>query len=182
MIDLYCDGGLIGSNPSKIGGTWAWVQVEDGQEVGHDCGHLTPVSIALNAVTNNFTELYAVCRGLRRMPTGWNGVIYTDSNVTRLRVRLNGKGKPAMRGIPLWLQARLIAEQSRLGKYKVSLLAGHPTKQELADGFRERIGNPVWGRPEGNVPVSKHNVRCDELCKEAGRKYLASLESALNSV
>ena len=45
-IALYTDGGVIGQNPSPIGGTWAWCMVgADGTRTRHAYGYVTPADL-----------------------------------------------------------------------------------------------------------------------------------------
>jgi ribonuclease HI len=158
MIDVYCDGGVIQVNPSPIGGTWAYVIVDqDGVEVRRAFGVVTPAEIGMPAVTNNFTEFFAALQAFYFLPKGWAGRLHTDSNVTRLRlIYPNAK----MNGIPNPWQELLRYFRSHLGGFNVTLLDGHPTKAQLEKGVGKR-GNPV----------SKWNVLCDKLCTEAGRAF-----------
>lgn len=49
---------------------------------------------------------------------------------------------------------------------KTVLLQGHPTKADLACGIGKKR----------NLPVSIHNVWCDEACGKAAREFLENLE------
>ena len=65
IVGLYTDGGVIGQNPSLIGGTWAWCLVDaSGEMRRHAVGWLTPAELDAEAVTNNHTELLALVLGL----------------------------------------------------------------------------------------------------------------------
>lgn len=157
---ICCDGGIIGPrNPSVIGGTWAWAWVDENDcLMKHDYGAVTPgVMGAGKVVTNNQTELLAACTALASVPEGWDGTLCTDSLVTLYRVTDGEK----FANIPGWLEAR--ARGFREGrKYKVKLVAGHPTKAELLSGARKRNG----------LPTSHWNVFCDGLCRKAGEAFL----------
>ena len=53
-IALYTDGGVIGQNPSPIGGTWAWCMVsEGGERTRHAYGYVTPADLGTPTVSNN---------------------------------------------------------------------------------------------------------------------------------
>ena len=53
-IALYTDGGVIGQNPSPIGGTWAWCMVgADGTRTRHAYGSVTPADLGTPTVSNN---------------------------------------------------------------------------------------------------------------------------------
>lgn len=163
MIDLYVDGGEMISNPSKIGGTWAWAQVIDDVMVEYGSGRFTPEDIDMPQVTNNLAELYAALEGMANMPDGWKGTIYTDSQTTYYRICLDGSNSPSMKGIPRWLQDELSKQQKRLGRYSVVMIGGHPTKAELAEGCKEN-----------GVLVSRHNHYCDTLCKRESKAFMAN--------
>lgn len=150
---LYADGSTAGANPSRVGGTWCWCWVDErGRRLRTESGAVRPRDIGLEKVTNNFTELLAVVRGLESLPDSWCGVVYTDSSVTAGRVKPQRK-TPSLNGIPEDLRDRLRAVKARMGRYKVVLLAGHPTAGELR-----------LGRNRKGVPVSEHNVHCDDVC------------------
>lgn len=160
---IFCDGGVISRNPSSIGGTWAVVLVgPDGAEVDRRRNVITPQEAGVIAVSNNYTELLAACMGLSLVPDGWAGALYTDSNVTRCR--LLGV-HPRMAGIPAALEEFMWAQRRRLGPFTVTLLGGHPTKDDLFRGVGKR-----------GLPVSRWNVLCDKLCSAAARAYLATME------
>lgn len=184
-MNLYSDGGCIGRNPSKIGGTWAWCLVGNGKESKQnyemwsapdlseekilrcDYGVILPEEAGAKMVTNNVTELLAAVNALTAIGHLWTGTLFTDSYVT-LR-RLLGGSK--FSGVPQWLRMLVLdlrrnrLRQGRLDRmWGVSLVAGHPTKKELATGKRERNG----------LPVSKWNVWCDKRCREEARRSLDS--------
>lgn len=158
-MNVYCDGGLIGANPSPNGGTWCFVVVDDDVQVAMQSGIVTPAEAGLPAITNNYTELLAAVNALEMMDDGWTGTLFTDSNVTRLRLI---SSKPKMAGIPPALQQRLRDAKRRVGAFKVALLDGHPTRQQLASGIGKRGG-----------PVSKWNVLCDEECTRLANEFKA---------
>jgi hypothetical protein len=173
----YCDGGVISSNPSRIGGTYAAVFVsKSGEQMSSVSGTVTPAQAGLPAITNNYTELLAAVVAMELLPANWTGTLYTDSNVTRLRIV---NAKPSMTGIPNDLQERLAHAKSRIGGawspgqdrngatggMCVVLLKGHPTKADLAAGEGAR------GEGKQSLPVSKWNVLCDKLCGEEAAKF-----------
>ncbi len=157
---LYADGGVIGKNPSTIGGTWAFrILNECGTPICERSGAITPAECYLPAVTNNLTEMLAVVSGLRIFPSNWRGVIYSDSQITL--GRLFGSWK--WTGIPPWLHKQFAAEARRLvywTQIKYILLQGHPTAAELEAG----VGHT--GRP-----VSEHNQWCDRECGRIAKQY-----------
>lgn len=159
---LYCDGGVIGSNPSSVGGTWAFCIVENDERIFEHKGFITPGE-DLPAITNNLTEMLALVRGLQQLPVGWAGTIYSDSQITLGRAFEGWKWK----NIPAWLHHEYQVARGRLGwpNIKHVLLQGHPTKAELLAG----VGKS--GRP-----VSEHNVWCDKACGERAEYYLELLK------
>jgi ribonuclease HI len=154
---LYTDGGVVGANPSRIGGTWAYCLVDAaGERVVEASGVITPIQANVVAVTNNVTELLALVYGLERLPMGWTGTVYSDSWVSLQRVFLAAK----LKNVPHWLVQRLQALQKsgKLADMAYVLLDGHPTKAELLAGIGKR-----------GHPVSEHNVWADEACQKAAR-------------
>src|ERR1044072_235490 len=90
---VYTDGGVIGSNPSLIGGTWAFCYVKNDLFVDARSGSVTPEVIGLAHVSNNFTELLAIIEALENLPAGWEGSLFTDSEGSLRRAKKPGKGK-----------------------------------------------------------------------------------------
>lgn len=162
ITELYCDGGVIGSNPSAIGGTYAGLLV-------YEDGHVYGFSGAISAqdmgsdVTNNQTEMLALLRGLQKLPDDWCGTIYSDSQVTLGRAFLEWKWK----NIPEWMHRLWRQQRGRLKNWdqiQYALLDGHPTKAQLTAGIGKR-----------GHPVSVHNVWCDHACTEAGARFLEEI-------
>jgi hypothetical protein len=60
------------------------------------------------------------------------------------------------------------AAVARLGKIEVILLQGHPTKEDLANGLGKKR----------QLPVSEHNVWCDEACNAEKKKHAPKQEVA----
>ena len=155
---VYCDGGVIGPNPSAIGGTWAWCWVDSyGNRYRHAGGVVTPLRLGVEKVTNNVTELLAAVRLLLSLPDDWHGTLWTDSQVTLYRLT---RPEAGMTGVPERL-AELLREVLKGKSMNVVLCGGHPTKEELRGGFRKRNG----------LPVSRHNVFCDHLCNRAAANF-----------
>lgn len=165
MHELWCDGGVVGKNPSPIGGTWAFVHVVDGQAVRRESGHITPAQCGAPAVTNNVTELLAALRAIQSVPKDWRGTLWTDSEVTYYRLHGNDP-----KGVPGWLLDLLREEWGsygeKMGLVQVRLCAGHPTKLDLIRGWQQTA--------RGRTPVSEWNVWCDEAC---GRQAKALKET-----
>lgn len=154
---LYADGGVIGTNPSTLGGTWAYVLVDDdGQSLDEQSGIVTAAGAGVGAVTNNYTEFLALVLGMEALPEGWRGTIFSDSMISLGRLFRGWK----MTGIPAPLVKRGGIALQRLDLVNVRhvLLDGHPTRAQLRAGVGKR-GNPV----------SVWNVRCDTLCSAQAR-------------
>lgn len=159
IIAIYADGGVMGCNPSPIGGTWAYALVNpDGERIAEDSGVIIPEWAGVAEITNNLTELYAVVRGLLALPAGWSGIVASDSQITLGRLFWGW----AIANIPEWLWYEAERARRRLSWEACHplLLDGHPTRAQLAAGIGKR-GNPV----------SAHNVWCDAACKAAGIAY-----------
>lgn len=164
---LYCDGGVIGHNPSPIGGTWAYRRVIDQMVVDERSGIITPDSAQTPCVTNNLTEMLALVYGLLSLPPIWLGTIYSDSQITLGRASLGWKWK----NIPSWLYKEFGCAAKRLVNFKdikYVLLQGHPTKSELLAG----VGSKGY-------PVSEHNVWCDLACGQRAREFMLAFKKEL---
>jgi ribonuclease HI len=168
MIDLsnalFADGGVIGANPSAIGGTWAWRWVCETRVLVQHSGVITPRQADLPAITNNLTEMLALVRGLQTLPDAWVGTVYSDSQITLGRIFQGWKWK----NIPLWLHHDYQQARGRLVNWDqigFVLLQGHPTRAELAAGVGSR-----------GYPVSEHNVWADKACGERAAEFLREME------
>jgi len=149
IVALYCDGGVIGRNPSEAGGTWAWCAVDgQGQRV-IERGGFVP-SPAGRAITNNHTEQIAIVLALEAMPECWTGMVCSDSQIALGRVFRGWKTK----NLPANIVRRAEAAVARLGHIRPTLLQGHPTRADLKAGVGKKRG----------YPVSVHNVWCDAEC------------------
>lgn len=165
---LYTDGGVIKKNPSPYGGTWAFVLTDENGNVVNEMSGLLTNEQNGQAVTNNVTELYAVTRGVILLPDDSLPVhIYTDSRVTQRRVF---NRNASLAGVPEWLRldlncARTVLKARNSHSWDCStLLAGHPSLADLKRGWKKNGGL-----------VSPYNVRCDALCNEEAKRFLASL-------
>lgn len=165
MNELYCDGGVIGSNPSKKGGTWAFralydnpIAIEnngicDDRLTIENSGLVLPFSLG-GTVSNNLSEMHALIMGLRSLPADWVGTVYSDSQVTLGRAFLGWKWN----NIPPVVKEWFDSQRNRLTRWneiQFVLVDGHPTRAELAAGTGKR-----------GHPVSIHNVWCDRTCQE----------------
>lgn len=155
VVALYADGGVVGKNPSTIGGTWAWcgVDAEGNRVVGR--GGFVPATV--RPVTNNHTEQIAITLALEAMPDGWSGTVYSDSMIALGRVFKGWREK----NLPRNVSERSAAAVARMGRVETVLLQGHPTKADLAAGVGKKRG----------YPVSIHNVWCDKECGRQADAY-----------
>lgn len=160
---LFVDGGLVGRNPSSVGGTWAWCLVKSGDIFDCGSGVILPQTYNLRAVTNNFSEMVAMLfglEGLLRNSLNPRPPIVSDSAITLGRV---SKGW-SWTNIPTSIHQRyldLLDREKTLPQWEFILVDGHPTKSELMSGVGRR-----------GHPVSKWNVWCDEECQRLARLYL----------
>lgn len=152
VASAYSDGGTIKTNPAPAG-VWAFAHVDgDGVVVRAESGRLAAAFFGLPSVTSNLMEFYAALLAVESLPGGWRGELCTDNGCVAERVR-NPAGN--FRGVPSQLVARWRSVLSLLAVTPV-LLGSHPTKDELRQG----VGRD--GRP-----VSRFNVLCDAMCREA---------------
>lgn len=157
---LYTDGGVIQKNPSPIGGTWAYCVVSPDGDLLYEDYDVVPAKKLGGMATNNQMELLAIIRGLQTITRDSIVHMCSDSQVSLQRVFLGA----SMSNIPDWMVDALEIEKSRLAlfkKFKYTLLAGHPTKAQLVDGFGKN-----------HHPVSKWNVWVDGLCHKAADEYM----------
>ena len=166
IIALYADGGVIGPNPSVVGGSWAYCLVGPaGRRLQCDSGVITPEQAGMETITNNLTEQLALVNGLLALPAHWRGTVYSDSQIALYRLFHGWK----MTHLPAWLISRGSQALQRVDLANITtvLLNGHPTKAQLAAGVGKRGG-----------PVSIHNKWCDEACTKASKEYRDSLRLA----
>lgn len=174
---LYTDGGVAGKNPSPVGGSWAAIFAGGflGDQHITISGAVVPSDLGATyqVVTNNNTELIAIVRGLKHM-VGFTKEtrfetrkpihVYTDSRIAQGWMT----GEYSTRMVPAsvlkemeevaWLLSRIEV------RVEYHLLAGHPTRQEIADGFKMKNGT--------KYPVAKENTDCDSECgKVCARLY-----------
>lgn len=166
IANIYCDGGVCGSNPSLIGGTWAWVGTDVNDIPIIEMYGFVPTPIG-GSISSNVTEEIAIVKALEFMPDGWSGKVMSDSEIALGRVFSNWKTK----GLPRNVILRRKAAVDRLGEIKPVLLKGHPTKADIARGYYSKeVKVHTTTGPVQEVktrPISIHNVRCDDLCNEA---------------
>lgn len=161
---VYSDGGVIGVNPSPIGGTWACCLIDECGTTAESCsgyvwpekvGDWVPWCVETPEVTNNQTEFYALLSALERLPDGWSGRVCSDSAITLGRFFRGFK----LTGLPQGWVDRGAAALARLGAVTLVQLDGHPTRAQLAAGVGKR-GNPV----------SAHQGWCDKECGRLARR------------
>lgn len=160
---IFSDGGMVGTNPSEKGCTWSYIMAGlDDTPYHAACGWVTAAQAGTVlrdrvAVSNNYAELVAALFALESLPNDWHGELLTDSLVTLRRVETPSTA--GMQGVPDVIRDRLISVRKRLGRVTVSLLGGHPSRDDLARGHRITSG-------ARGLPVHRHNVACDEMCRE----------------
>jgi hypothetical protein len=186
---VYADGGVIGRNPSKLGGTWCWcwslteklvvpsvvpflyregmgLALAGATEKECQVTGFRVVAAPDLEVTNNQTENLALARCLAPLPAGWEGPVYSDSQITLGRFFRGWETK----GIPkLWVERVQDAILPRLGKLKPLLLDGHPTRSQLQAGLGKR----------GNL-VSSFNAFCDARCGQVAGTYTSALAELID--
>lgn len=163
---LFADGGVLGRNPSKYGGTIAYRWILDGKVMTEDCGYILS-GPDLPEVTNNQTELLAVIRGMKVLPSDWKGTIWSDSKVTLGRIFLGW----AFTNVPRWMINALEVQKSRLmywSQIHYGLVDGHPTPSQLSAGIGKRGGL-----------VSVHNKWCDEACSKLALVFFREMHEKL---
>jgi ribonuclease HI len=139
---LYADGGVIGHNPSKIGGTWAFVIVDEKGKVLHkDAGVYVPEEMGTSTVTNNQTELVAILLGMqwanaRRIKIK---TVFSDSQITLGRMFQGW----SLKNIPDWMI-------------------------DLKDSLSVR---GVRGQFIKGHNGDKFNEMCDRMCEQQANEY-----------
>lgn len=154
MIDAYADGSTIGPNPSTIGGSYAWCHVVNGERVLEGQGVIPAGWLGMKTISNNVAELVAAVEALEWLERRQQCVLWSDSRVTLTRLNHSD----CWSGIPDELRWRALEMRERV--FRIKLLAGHPTRRQLATG-KGRKGRPV----------SIHNVWCDRVASETGEAY-----------
>lgn len=153
---LYCDGGVIGKNPSPHGITWAFCGVDENNRRILEAGGYV-VSPPGRLATNNWSEQIAIVKALEAMPAGWSGLVCSDSRIALGRVFQDWSTK----NLPRNVIERSRQAVARLGCLRFLHLQGHPTKEDLARGIGAKRG----------LPVSIHNVWVDEECGRQKKLY-----------
>lgn len=166
MIRLFTDAGLLSANPSSIGGVYAFVVVDDDDNITMEKTGIIDACLGYEGVvTSNLAELYCLCYGIMQIPAGSHAGIYSDSEVSIGRVFQAQRRA----GVPMWLSqltdnARL--RLANLKKFEYSLVGGHPNRKEL------ELGKTIARKGRmGGLMVSHWNVYCDNLCKVEAEKW-----------
>lgn len=175
---VFCDGGQLSPNPSRVGGSWAWGGVEGvdtktvevfypfEQTVSTRPGYPGGVSgsqplligrsgyylptPAVPLITNNYAEFCAILRALEALPDGWSGRVASDS-----RVALSWVFEcVSERFLPRPLIQRAGKARGRLGELEPMNLSGHPSVEDINRGLSRKRG----------LPVSQHQDWCDKAC------------------
>lgn len=155
---VFTDGGLVGPNPSKLGGTYAWRWLNEAEELIGECsGLLTPGQLNVQEVSNNTMELFALADALELLPSGWAGIIVSDS---QMALGWAFKGWNQAKAHPASC-IRIAQAVERFGDFTYVLIGGHPSKAELERGMRK-----------DGMRVSKHNVACDKECTRLSKAYI----------
>lgn len=152
--EIFCDGGVVGPNPSQLGGVWAFCWVDEkGNRIKEVSGVVSPDQVGLPTITNNLTELLAVLFAIQSISRDWSGNIHTDSRVTYLRFTSSWK----FNGIPAPVRRAVVYLKQKPHNWRMVLIAGHPTQADLEKGFK------------GDYPVSEHNVWADMECNRLAK-------------
>ena len=163
VVAIYADGGVVGANPSPVGGVWAWCAVNEHDERVVRRSGFT-LRRGVREVTNNNMELVALVLAVEALHEGWSGIICSDS---RLALGTLFEGFNARKQPPNIVK-RGMAAAARLSKVETMLLQGHPTKEDLITGIGARR----------NLPVSQHNVWCDQECNRVKKQQKQAFELA----
>ncbi len=162
-VAVYADGGVVEVNPSPLAGVWAFCTVAaDGLRLHESSGVILPYEVLPDpvrgqVVTNNHAEFYAVMKALTILPDGWSGSVCSDSQVTLDRI----SGKCRLQYLPqAWIE-QVSRQLRRLGTLEYVYLKGHPTRKALTRG--------TYG--DKQMPVSIHNVWCDQACQREAQRF-----------
>jgi ribonuclease HI len=166
--NLYADGGVCLKNPSEYGVSWAFVATDENDtEIFQASGNVTKEACRKFKASNNLAEMMAAVRAMEYAAQNWDQVsqplvLKSDSELTLNTIFKNYSTKRLPRNVA----ERCVTAMERLALHHIPveyvLLAGHPTKKNLADGYKEKLGSD--GMTKRKYPVSIHNVTCDTLC------------------
>jgi ribonuclease HI len=180
FIRIYADGGNFaskthGASRSEIGAVWAYTYIDKNHNRAvKDSGFIRPnpqivldekTNTVQDTLTNNAAEYYAMLQALKNMPSGFTGIVRSDSKNTIGRFFWNYKTE----GIPKEWVDEARKHVRRLGgtqSLQPEVLDGHPTAEQLAAGKGKR-GNPVC----------RHNAWCDDECNRVKLDILDNILS-----
>lgn len=148
---LYVASGLIGSNPSMIGGLYAWRLVFEHQEP-FGAAAVIPMSVIGEPITNNQAEMLALLAGLEQVSEAFCGAIYSQSMVTLGRAFQGWKWT----NIPSKLHEAYRLQRARLVHWQ-------RIDYGLANDENEHI---KW---------------CLQACRQAGDSYMAAIGANIPS-
>lgn len=191
---LYCDGGVMGVNPSPMGGMFAWRHVVDGAVIEQARGLLVPDSeggYLLDAAARLWAGLPSEIRldvirfdgsestggmvsnnhaelfaAIRALEAVPRG--WAGQLVTDSQItinRLSGSTLLDPRYVPVALVSRMALALTRVSHIEYMHVAGHPTKADLKRGCKR-----------GGAPVSRHQHWCDRECVRVGQWYQARIQ------
>lgn len=153
ITGLYIASGLIGSNPSAIGATYANRLVTETGLFHDRSGVLPSWKIEFTAVvTNNQAEMWAMLEGLRRLPESFSGTIYSRSKVTLGRIFDGWKWT----NIPSWIHQIYRVQRKRL-------LNWSEIRYVLVDAKNE------------------HYKWCEQACRESAESFMATIGANIPS-
>lgn len=166
IVAVFCDGGVVGANPSTIAGTWAWCAVDDTDfQVSFGSGFIPAKDVPGSSISNNQTEWYAAMRALAGMAPAWSGELVSDSQITLNRLAhlyQHRNHQPSFLTVPVnldWRWYRAVYDSFRtLGSVTFRHVKGHPTRVDLGRG------HTLDDAGERKYDVSRHQVWCDIEC------------------
>jgi hypothetical protein len=164
-VKIFTDASLDLEYSKATVGSWGyrWIGKKH-NSIKDDSGVITALEFGLNKLDINTMEAYAVLMSLKDLPDGWSGRVLLDN-----RGVVNWfNGIYEMSSVPKILPECVDDYMLCLGRIDFSIVASHPTKDELRRGFRTRGGI--------NVPVSHHNSGVDLLCKQALNEWYQDKE------
>jgi ribonuclease HI len=175
MIQLYTDGGVCRKNPSPYGLSWAFIAVDENGTILHeDSGRISTSDCKGYLASNNLAEMIAAVKALewvvvfadnmKGMDEPVEFTLDSDSELTLNRIFKNYSIKKLPKNVIKRLGTALACLRELGVDLQYKLLAGHPTKKDLAQGFKEKKGK--------RYPVSSFNVYVDNLCKKQAKLLL----------
>jgi hypothetical protein len=193
VVRVFTDASQIWRGPTVEVGVCGYLFIGEGEEtVASYSGVVTPQEVWKERLESSFLEAYAVLIALEHLPDYWSGEVLTDSSEacawftemlswgderdTRWSCQILALERA---GMPRLVRMRCLAAINRADELKFTLVGGHPKEAELAAGYKTRGDGLV-------VPVSRHNVACDHLCRREAAQWNAqarrSVFAAVNAV